>query len=304
MNRAGLVAGLLAMAVSGALVRAQQQPRPDQFEPIGPIQKVRDNLYMIPGQGGNTAVFVTRTGIVLVDTKLVNNGKAILDRVASVSKLPVTTIINTHSHFDHIGSNEAFPATVDVVTHENTRAVMAKDPTVKDKPQAMPDRTFKDRLTIGQGDERVELYYFGAAHTGGDAFVVFPTQRVMSAGDVYPWKAAPVVDDASGGSAIALPDTLDQVIRTVKGVDTVIPGHMGLATWADFVEFGEFNRQLLTAARAGKAAGRTVDQTLAGFKPPARFDAYLANQPLKGLEFLGTARERARINIEMIYQGK
>jgi hypothetical protein len=36
----------------------------DQFEPIGPIQKVRDNLYMI-GAGGNT-VFVTRTGIVLV----------------------------------------------------------------------------------------------------------------------------------------------------------------------------------------------------------------------------------------------
>ncbi len=87
----------------------------------------------------------------------------------------------------------------------------------------------------------------------------------MSAGDVYPWRAAPVVDEASGGSAVALPDTLEQVIRTVKGVDVVIPGHMSLATWADFVEFGEFNRQLLTAARAGKAAGRTVDQTLAGF---------------------------------------
>jgi glyoxylase-like metal-dependent hydrolase (beta-lactamase superfamily II) len=259
---------------------------------------------VIPGQGGNTAVFVTRTGIVLVDTKLVNNGKAILERVASVSKLPITTIINTHSHFDHIGSNEAFPATVDVVTHENTRMVMARDPAVKDKPNAMPDRTFRDRMTIGQGAERVELYFFGPAHTGGDAFVVFPTQRVMSAGDVYPWRAAPVVDEASGGSAVALPDTLEQVIRTVKGVDIVIPGHMGLATWADFVEFGEFNRQLLTAARAGKAAGRTVDQALQGFKLPPRFDAYLANQPLKGLEFLGTARERARINIELVYKAK
>ena len=175
---------------------------------------------------------------------------------------------------------------------------------MKDKPQAMPDRTFRDRMTIGQGAERVELYFFGPAHTGGDAFVVFPTQRVMSAGDVYPWKAAPVVDDANGGSAVALPDTLEQVIRTVKGVDTVIPGHMALATWADFVEFGEFNRQLLTAARAGKAAGRTVDQALAGLKLPPRFDAYLANQPLKGLEFLGTARERARINIELVYKAE
>ena len=301
MRRVGLAAGLLVLAVVGGVVRAQQ-PRPDQFEPIGPIQKVRDNLYMIPGQGGNTTVFVTRAGIVLVDTKLVNNGKAILERVASVSKLPITTIINTHSHFDHIGSNEAFPATVDVVTHENTRAVMARDPAVKDQPHAMPDRTFRDRMTIGQGAERVELYFFGPAHTGGDAFVGVSHAARDERRRGYPWRAAPVVDDASGGSPVALPDTLEQVIRTVKGVDAVIPGHMALATWADFVEFGEFNRQLLTTARAGKAAGRTVDQALAGFKLPPRFDAYLANQPLKGLEFLGTARERARINIELVYK--
>jgi glyoxylase-like metal-dependent hydrolase (beta-lactamase superfamily II) len=301
MSRIGLAAGLLALAVSGAFVRAQQ-PSPDQFEPVGAIQKVRDNLYMIPGQGGNTTVLVTRTGVVLVDTKLVNNGKAILERVASVSKRPVTTVINTHSHFDHVGSNEAFPATVDVVTQENTRAAMAKDPALKDKPSAMPDRTFRDRLIIGEGTERVELYFFGPAHTGGDAFVVFPAQRVMSAGDVYPWKAAPVIDDGNGGSPVALPDTLDQVIRTVKDVDMVIPGHMPVASWADFVEFGEFNRRLLTAARAGKAAGRTVDQTLSDLTLPARFAPYLANQPLKGLEFLGTARERARINIEMLYR--
>ncbi len=104
---------------------------------------------------------------------------------------------------------------MDVVTHENTRAAMAKDPAVKDIPAAMPDRTFKDRLTIGQGPDRVELYYFGAAHTGGDAFVVFPSVRAMHAGDVYPWKAAPFVDDANGGSPVALPDTLDALLKTV-----------------------------------------------------------------------------------------
>jgi glyoxylase-like metal-dependent hydrolase (beta-lactamase superfamily II) len=289
----GLVVGLAAGAAMAQ--------RPDQFEAIGPIQKVRNNLYMIPGQGGNTSVFVTRAGVVLVDTKLVNNGQAILDRVASVSALPVTTIINTHSHFDHVGSNEAFPATVDVVSHENTRAAMARDPAVKDIPAAMPDRTFTDRMTIGSGPDRVELYYFGQAHTGGDAFVVFPSVRAMAAGDVYPWKAAPFIDEATG-SPVALPDTLEKLVKTVRGVDTVIPGHMPLTTWAGLVEFAEFNRQLLTAARAAKTAGRTVDQALAELKLPARFNAYLADTPLAGLEFLGTARERARINIDLIYK--
>ncbi|HEY6509228.1 MAG TPA: MBL fold metallo-hydrolase [Vicinamibacterales bacterium] len=299
MRRQVLAACLVGLAVAAGVARAQ---RPDQFEAVGPIQKVRNNLFVIPGQGGNTAVFVTRQGVVLVDTKLTGNGQAILDRVASVSDVPVTTIINTHSHFDHVGSNEAFPATVDVVTHENARAAMAKDPTVKDLPHAMPDRTFRDRLTLGQGADRVELRYFGPAHTNGDAFVVFPAVRAMHTGDVFPWKAAPFIDEANGGSPVALVDTLQKVLEGVRDVDTVIPGHMGVTTWAAFGEFVEFNRQLLAAARAARAAGRTVDQAMAGLKLPARFDDYLADAPIPGLEFLGTARERARLNVELIYK--
>jgi cyclase len=294
----GIVAvALVALAAAGALL-AQQ---PQQFEPIGPIQKVRNNLFVITGQGGNTAVFVTRRGVVLVDTKLTGNGQGILDRVASVTDLPVTTVINTHSHFDHVGSNDAFPATVDVVTHENTRTAMAKDPAVKDIPAAMPDRTFKDRLTIGQGPDRVELYYFGAAHTGGDAFVVFPSVRAMHAGDVYPWKAAPVVDVANGGSPAVLPDTLDALLKTVRDVDSVIPGHMAVTTWAGLVEFTQFNRQLLTTARAARAAGRTVDQAVEELRK-SKFADYVSDAPIPGLEFLGTRRERARLNIELVFK--
>jgi glyoxylase-like metal-dependent hydrolase (beta-lactamase superfamily II) len=299
LRRAFLTATLVLLAAAGALV-AQQ---PQQFEPIGPILKVRNNLFVIPGQGGNTAVFVTRRGVVLVDTKLAGNGQAILDRVASVTDLPVTTVINTHSHFDHVGSNDAFPATVDVVTHENTRVTMAKDPAVKDIPAAMPDRTFKDRLTIGQGPDRVELYYFGAAHTNGDAFVVFPSVRTMHAGDVYPWKAAPFIDDANGGSPVALPDTLEALVKTVRDVDSVIPGHMPVATWANLVEFTQFNRQLLTTARAARAAGRSVDQAVNELKS-GRFAGYVSDDPIPGLEFLGTARERAKLNVEMVFKEK
>jgi cyclase len=299
MKRWSLAAVLVVLAAAGAAI-AQQ---PQQFEPIGPIQKVRNNLFMIPGQGGNTAVFVTRGGVVLVDTKLAGNGRAILDRVASVTDLPVITVINTHSHFDHVGSNETFPATVEVVTHENTRAAMARDPAVKDIPQAMPDRSFKDRLTIGQGPDRVELYHFGAAHTGGDSFVVFPSVRTMHAGDVYPWKAAPFVDAANGGSVVALPDTLETLVKTLRGVDSVIPGHMAVTTWANLVEFSQFNRQLLTTARAAKAAGRTVDQAVEELRK-SKFADYVSDSPIPGLEFLGTARERARLNVELVFKEK
>src|SRR5262249_57829501 len=85
----------------------------------GAIKSVRDNLYVIPGAGGNTTVFVTAVGVVLVDTKLPNNGEAILNQVRTVTDKPVTMIVNTHSHPDHIGSNAYFPS-VDVVAHDNT----------------------------------------------------------------------------------------------------------------------------------------------------------------------------------------
>jgi cyclase len=112
---------VLLLAVAGGTA---QRPR-SRIPPTGASRNVRDNLYVIPGAGGNTTVFVTQHGVVLVDTKLPNNGEAILNQVRGVTDKPVAMIINTHSHPDHhIGSNEYFPASVDVVAHENTRKSM------------------------------------------------------------------------------------------------------------------------------------------------------------------------------------
>ena len=93
------------------------------------IQKLKDNLYMVvtPEYGaGNTAVFVTDNGVVLVDTKTPGNGQSILDKVKTVTQKPVTMIINTHTHQDHTGSNEFFKANVEFVAHENTKTNMQK----------------------------------------------------------------------------------------------------------------------------------------------------------------------------------
>ena len=131
--RRGILGGIVTVGILVAVIAARAQ-EPDE---VGALQKVRNNLFVIPGQGGNTAVFVTRTGVVLVDTKNPGNGQAILDRVAAVSDEPVSIIINTHTHSDHVGSNEFFAASVEVVTHENTRVNMQKMAEVKDTPQAM-----------------------------------------------------------------------------------------------------------------------------------------------------------------------
>jgi len=286
---------LAGLAVAGAAAD-EQRPR---IPPTGAISQVRDNLYVIPGAGGNTTVFVTAGGVVLVDTKLPNNGGAILAQVRTVTDKPVTTIINTHSHPDHIGSNEYFPATVEVVTHENTKKWMAANPRVASNPAAMPDRTFTDRMTLGSGDDRIDLYYFGAGHTNGDAFVVFPARRAMCAGDLFAWKMAPLIDPMAGGSVLALPGTLEKAETGIPNVDTVIEGHGDVNTWQGFRDYVDFNRALVDAAKEGMGK-KTAEEIAAGLKP--KFPVFTKEELLADMEYGGTPLSRAVINVNVAFQ--
>lgn len=286
MRRIVVLGGIVMAGALGVGLRAQQ---PAPAEPkAADIEKVRDNLFIITpkggggavpgaaGGGGNTAVFITATGVVLVDTKYPDWGPVILDKVKSVTSKPVTHIINTHTHGDHVGSNDFFPANVEVVVQENTAANMVKMDNFKDpvKKHGLADRTYKDKLTLLSGKESIDLYYFGRAHTNGDTFVVFRDLRVMHAGDVFPRKGTPLIDLNNGASGVDYPETIRKVVAGIKNVDTVIPGHSTVMKWADLIEFGEFNAAFLSAVQAAKTAGKTQEQAIAEFTLPAKFKDY------------------------------
>src|SRR6059036_2032288 len=246
----GVVLGIIvALSCLPLVVSGFQAPSPAALAATK-IEKVKDNLYVITGSGvadqnafsgGNTAVFITDAGVVVVDTKLPGWGPTLLERIKTVTNKPVTTIINTHTHGDHTGSNESFGTTVDSVVHENTKANMAKMDLFKgDKARFLPKRTYKDKLTIGKGKDEVDLYYFGRGHTNGDTFVVFPALRTMHAGDMFAWRALPYIDTMNGGSVILHPQSLAKVLATIKNVDSVIGRHIPLATWNDLKEYADF----------------------------------------------------------------
>src|SRR5438093_3292820 len=207
----------------GALVAVAAQQPPANAPKVVDVEKVKDNLYVLRGVGGNTAVFITSTGVVVVDAKNPGWGQPILDKIKTITPKPVTTIINTHTHGDHVSGNVEFPATVDVVVQENTKANMEKLPIFKEHNNVgMAKRTFKDKMTIGKGADQIDLYYFGPGHTNGDAIIVFPALRTAHLGDLFAGKGLPLVDSANGGSVLHYPDTLNKVHRGVKNVDTII----------------------------------------------------------------------------------
>jgi glyoxylase-like metal-dependent hydrolase (beta-lactamase superfamily II) len=176
---------------------------------------------------------------------------------------------------------------------------MAANERLASNPAVMPTRTFKDTMTLGGGKDRIDLYYFGAGHTNGDAFVVFPSIRAMAAGDIFAWKMAPLIDPMAGGTVLALPDTLEKAMKGIKNVDTVIEGHGDVNTWAGFREYAQFNRALLDAAKAGKGK-QTAQEIAAGLRQ--KFPVFTKDELLQDLEYGGTPMSRAIINVNVAFQ--
>jgi cyclase len=294
MTRGMVLSGLMMLGALSASITAYQAPA--QGPKVVEVEKLKDNLFMLKGGGGNTAVFVMANGITVVDTKNPGWGQPILDKIKELSPKPVTTIINTHTHGDHVSGNVEFPATVDVVVQENTKANMAKMAAVtglgapgapptpniftQNNGRGMAKRTFKDKMTIGSGADRIDLYYFGRGHTNGDAWVVFPALRIMHAGDVFSGKNLPLLDANNGGSGVDIGDTLTKAADTVKDIDTIITGHSTVMTPADLREYAQFNKEFLADMRAAKKAGKSVDEVAGSWKMPAgKYTGYAAVQP-------------------------
>jgi glyoxylase-like metal-dependent hydrolase (beta-lactamase superfamily II) len=279
---------LVAVGILSIGLKARQQAPAGQPAPkVIEVDKLKDNLFVLKGGGGNTAAFITSTGVVIVDTKEPGWGQPLIDKIKTLTAKPITTIINTHTHFDHVSGNVEFPATVDVVTHENTKQYMQQanpiyglqsgpqeDLFKKNDGRGMPKRTFKDTLTIGQGAEQIDIRYFGPAHTGGDAFVIFTAHRVMHVGDTMPNRNLPIMDKNNGGTGVGYAGTIAKA-AAAKNVDTIINGHSATVTTpADLRLYSEFIDDFVAFVQAAKKSGKTVDDIVNTWKVPAKYAGY------------------------------
>ena len=293
MTRGMLLGVLIAVGAVSMAVGAAQGPSEAQLDAAGMV-KVKDNLYYIAGEGpwnrdafsgGNVGVFIAGEGVTIVDTKLPGWGPTILDRIRTVTDKPVVAIINTHTHGDHVGSNSAFPDSVNIIAHENTKANMeGMDAFQGDGARFLPDTTYSEKMSIGSGDGQIDLYHFGPGHTNGDTFIVFPALGVMHTGDMFAWKDSPFMDRSNGGSGVAYPETLAKAVAGIPGVDTIIPGHIPMTSWSDFVRYQRFNADVLAAARAGLESGQSAEEAMAAFDLSDGYPDYRTDRLLAAFE--------------------
>ena len=189
MKRMGMAGLLAAIAVAQVAYTLNAQ----NAKPPGPlrIEKVKGELYMISGEGGNVAVYVTGEGVVLVDDMFDRNHADILAQVKSVTDQPLRYVLNTHQHDDHAGGDLKMLPIAEVIAHRNvTRQPRGdiKQPYYEDTPGTpigLPRVTFSDEASVHLGGKEVRAKYFGRGHTSGDAIVYFPDLKVIHTGDLF-----------------------------------------------------------------------------------------------------------------------
>ena len=204
------------------------------------INKVKDDLYNIEGDGGNVAVLVTSEGVILVDDKFDRDHDAIVANIKSVTNQPVKYVLSTHHHADHSGGNAKFLPTAEVISTANARTNILEHKQSNAPPDVAPARlVFTQETAVFLGGKEARARHFGRGHTNGDAVIYFPALRTIHTGDLMAG-TSPLIDYPGGGSVVEWTKTLDAAMKL--DFDTVIPGHgkvtnkAGLLAYRDNVE--------------------------------------------------------------------
>jgi len=219
-----VVAGL----ENGSQTAAARQQTARQQAPVT-CHEVTADIYLVKGgSGANTAIYVTPEGVYAIDAKMsAESARAMIDLIKQVSQAELKTVILTHSDGDHINGLPGFPQGLTIIAHENCRKDMEKMsaelPAFKDY---LPTRVFKDNLTLSKAEgRRVELLYFGPAHTSGDIVIWFADEEVAFVGDLIFIGREPLIHRHKNGSALGYLSALKKMLALEPAVEIFLSGH-------------------------------------------------------------------------------
>ena len=175
-----------AAAVSAASAFAQAPA----IQPVMMKQLKPDVWVGLGGSGGNSTIYIGKTGVIVVDAKQTEVGaKDLLAEIGKITPKPVTTVFLTHSDGDHVNGLVAYPNSVKVIAHENNKkeqqAAIAAGGRGAPPPDRLPSQvTTKTKETMTIDGIKLELYHWAPAHTSGDLIVYNPQAKVVSTGDI------------------------------------------------------------------------------------------------------------------------
>lgn len=236
------------------------------------LQELGKGLYLITDNAIQSMFMVYDRGVVVIDAPQAYAAH-LRQAIAEVTPNPITHLIYSHSHADHIGGARVLGGHPIIIAQDETLRLLKRD---ADPERPLPTVTFADKYTLRLGGQVLELSYHGSGHEPGNIFISAPAQRVLMVVDVVfpgwiPWRRFAVAQDVFGSMAQV------EEIRKLDW-DTFVGGHVArTGTHADVEVQSEFYRDIRQAAATALATtkpaeGMTPDDQA---NPWAYFDNYI-----------------------------
>jgi glyoxylase-like metal-dependent hydrolase (beta-lactamase superfamily II) len=257
-----LVTLLAGFAVSSCDDDSTSAPTLPAFDPVpdaakGPaippagylVQEVKDKLYWV-SDGIYSCMFLsTGVGVIVVDAPQ-TIAPNLLAAIASVTSEPITHVVYSHHHADHIGGAGVLPKEAITIAQASTAALLRRE---ADPNRPIPTVTFDDTYTLSVGTQTLILDYKGPNHDVGNIFIYAPSQKVLMLVDVV-WPGWAPFDEL--GSPVDIRGYLDAHEQALAyGFDTLIAGHVNrLGTRNDVTTDAQFIADLEANAAAALQA--------------------------------------------------
>ncbi len=257
------------------------------------VLHIRDNVYMLLGDGGNIAVQTGDEGAFLVDSGEGKLSDKVIAAIRGISQRPIQFIANTSVHADHIGGNAKLSAAgsdpslpgsffdlqspgaatgllFDPAHHATIMSqnnVVFRMETAKMASEMIPADTYlEERRRKFQNGEIVELFYEPNAITDGDSIVHFRRSDVIATGDIFTTTQYPFIDLKNGGSVQGEIKALNDILSRTgyehdeNGGTYIVPGHGYLSDEHEVTEYRDMVVIVRDRVQAMMKAGATVDQ--------------------------------------------
>tara|TARA_B110000444_G_scaffold128919_1_gene121309 strand:- start:137 stop:1072 length:936 start_codon:yes stop_codon:yes gene_type:complete len=263
------------------------------------IVKINNQFYMLAGGGGNVGVFVSDNDVILIDNKYEIIEDVLMSSLRKITDKPIKYIINTHFHHDHSDGNRAFGKKgIPIISHQNAKKRMMDDAelyggifeSIKDFVQpkydknSLPIITYDSKMTLSQGNEEIELYNFGNAHTDGDTVVVFKNNNIIHTGDAFVRYGYPYVDLNNGGSIKGLVNFLGILESLCDEKTIIMPGHGSLSKKEDVTKLKEILLNLYTKTELGLKNGLSFKEISDSIEETLNSDEDLKLNYIKSIE--------------------
>ncbi len=259
----GVLAVLLLPRIEAAL--AQDAPTREITQIAGDVYRFRNNFHY-------SVFMVTPEGVVVTDPINADAARWLKGEIATRFGLPVRYLVYSHDHVDHIAGGEVFADTALVVAHDNAKVQIVGE----QRPTAVPQITFSDRMTIELGGKTVELVYLGLNHSDNLIVMRFPAERIVYAVDIVSRDTLPYRDFPN----VHVDGLIESLTRLeAMDFDILAPGHGKLGTVADAAAHRRYIEELRAEVLEHMRAGRSLDEikrlvTMDAYRDWGRYEAW------------------------------